>query len=72
MFDCFLSGTIHLNSDPNLRGIGSMMKIVSTRDDEFFVDDVNPFANYLHMDRNYKRIEYDELYDLLDQKLITS
>ena len=49
-----------------------MMKIVSTRDDEFFVDDVNPFANYLHMDRNYKRIEYDELYDLLDQKLITS
>ena len=49
-----------------------MMKIVSTRDDEFFVDDVNPLANYLHMDRNYKRIEYDELYDLLDQKLITS
>lgn len=72
MFDCFLSETVHLNSDPNLRGIGSMMKVVSTRDDEFFVDDVNPLANYLHMDRNFKNIEDDELEDLLDQGLITS
>lgn len=33
-----------------------MLKIVSTRDDEFFVDDVNPLANFLHMDRNFKKI----------------
>ena len=70
VFDCFLSGTVHLNSDPNLRGIGSMLKVVSTRDDEFFVDDVNPLANYLHMDRNYKKIEENELEDLVGQQLI--
>ena len=56
VFDCFLSENIFMKSDPNLRGIGSELKIVSTRDDEFFIDDVNPLANYLYMDRNMKKI----------------
>ena len=43
------------------------MRIVSMRDDEFFIDEVNPLANYMHMNKNINNLDEDDKNDLLKE-----
>ena len=43
------------------------MRIVSMRDDEFFIDEVNPLANYMHMNKNINNLDEDDKKDLLKE-----